>query len=104
MSDESFVRDFLDRFSYVDWETGDDDKLRVDDYVILVKQDPWIDDIMIAARIELFENGVPVFVINEDLDDAAGDSGSYVSIMEMLLGGYEFYRTTKDEWAKPEFR
>lgn len=104
MSDDVFVRAFLDKFSYVDWETGDDDKLRVDDYVILVKQDPWIDDIMIAARIELFDNGVPVFVINEDMDDAAGDSGSYVSIMEMLLSGYEFCRTTKDEWAKPEFR
>ena len=103
MSDDVFVQAFLDKFSYVDWEIGDDDKLRVDDYVILVKQDPWIDDIMIAGRIELFENGVPVFVINEDLDDV-GDSGSYVSIMEMLLSGYEFNRTTEQEWAKPEFR
>lgn len=99
-NESSFEEEFLSKFSYVDWETGDDDKLRFGDYVVLVHQDSYTgSETVLTGRIDVFENGVPVFILNEDPDDI-GDSGEYASILEMHLKGYEFVRTTWEEWLK----
>lgn len=99
-NESSFEEEFLNKFSYVDWETGDDDKLRFGDYVVLVHQDSYTgSETVLTGRIDVFDNGVPVFIINEDPDDI-GDSGEYASILEMHLKGYEFVRTTWEEWLK----
>lgn len=99
-NESSFEEEFLNKFSYVDWETGDDDKLRFGDYVVLVHQDSYTgSETVLTGRIDVFDNGVPVFILNEDPDDI-GDSGEYASILEMHLKGYEFVRTTWEEWLK----
>lgn len=99
-NESSFEEEFLNKFSYVDWDTGDDDKLRFGDYVVLIHQDSYTgSETVLTGRIDVFENGIPVFILNEDPDDI-GDSGEYASILEMYLKGFEFVRTTWEEWLK----
>jgi len=84
---------FLGKFSYVDWETGDDDKLRVGDWIYANRQDHNGDDVAgFAGKIvRHYENNLPVFLHNIDPEDP-DNSGDFVAIDDAWLRGYEFAR------------
>lgn len=91
---------FLSNFSYVDWEIGDDDRLRVGDFVVLSFTNPYtLDETLVPGRIVLFDEfPVPCFLFNEVPDEE--DSGEYGSIFSAYLDGAEFFRTTEEEYVK----
>lgn len=98
MDDKDLVSAFLSKFSYEDWSVGDDGVLRIGDYVLLVHFDNYTgNETHIPARIDLFDNGIPVFVANEDPEDE-GDSGEFISIFESYLNGYFLVRISREEW------
>lgn len=84
---------FLGKFSYVDWETGDDDKLRVGDWVFANRQDHNGYDVAdFTGKIVLhYDNKLPMLLLNIDPEDP-DNSGDYSSIDEAYLQGYEFAR------------
>ena len=84
------VKAELARFSYVDWETGDDDVLRLGDYINSNRQDHnGIDVESFDGRIvKHHDNDMPVIVYNADKDD----EGEYASIQDLYISGFEFTR------------
>lgn len=79
---------YLSHFSYVDWDTGDDDKLRVGDLVNIVHQEPSTgSETITKVKIILHDNGVPVFLTEPDSDD-----GDYWDIQTAYMSGNEFAR------------
>jgi hypothetical protein len=89
---ESWIAWYLLRFSYYDWDIGEDDKLRVGDFVECNRQDHNGTDVAnFPAKIAIHHTtGVPVLLINLDKN---GD-GDYVDIQSAYMEGYEFKRVT----------
>lgn len=84
---------YLSHWQYVDWEVGDDDVLRVGDWVFANKQDhngTDVDDFT-AKIVEHHDNGLPMFLTNIDPKDP-DNSGDYHGIEGAWLSGYEFTR------------
>lgn len=100
MNNDQFVSMFLSKFYYSEWEFGNDDVLRIGDYVILAYQDPYTGlETFVPARIDLFEDALPAFIVNEERNNL-GTSGEYISIFDTLLKGYDFYRTNRENWMQ----
>lgn len=79
---------YLRYFQYVDWESGDDDILRVGDKVLVVFQEGST-GAETTHEVEIVRhhmNNMPVFLYGNDWD------GDYWDIGGMFLSGWEFSR------------
>lgn len=89
----------LDQFWYVDYDDSfPDDHLRVGDYGYLRQDLPTGSEAEIPFEIVLDEEytGLPMFVLKTGRDgkpEDRVDDGSYCSILQAQLDGFEFYRT-----------
>lgn len=81
----------LSHFTYDDWEIGDDDKLRMYDYVSVAYIDPETGDkIRLTCQIvELFGLGLPVFRVLE--------TGNNMSILGTYITNCRLVRIKKPE-------
>jgi len=95
--EEACVAWYLSKFEYYDWNVGDDDQLRVGDYMRCGKQDHNGHDIdFISGKIVLHHaSGIPMFLINLD----ENEEGDYVGLHDLFMEGYEFARISKQELA-----
>lgn len=84
---------YLAHFSYVDWETGDDDRLRLGDYINCNHQEPVngyernFEGQIVAHHV----NGVPVVLCDVDLKEP-DNSGHYEDLQSLMMNGWEFSR------------
>lgn len=84
---------YLRHFSYVDWETGDDDKLRAGDYIHCNHQrafDGYETDIY-GQIVKHHSNGLPMVMCNVDPKDP-DNSGDYEDLQTLWMYGWEFSR------------
>lgn len=83
----------LSKFEYIDWQIGDDDKLRVGDWVEANRQDHNGEDVagFTAKIVKHYDNNLPMFLLDIDPKDPE-NSGDYASIDDAWLRGYEFAR------------
>lgn len=80
---------YLSHFSYDDWETGDDNKLRLGDYVNLNHQHPYDghEQNITAKIVPHYLNNLPVFKTEPDTDE-----GEYWDIQAVMMDGWTFNR------------
>lgn len=90
---QQLERAYLSRFSYMDWEVGDDDQLRVGDYINCNHQRPHdgYEQNFEGKIVSHHTNGVPVVIYNVDVDDP-DNSGEYADLQSLMMDGWEFSR------------
>lgn len=87
---------YLSHFSYDDWEIGEDNVLRLGDYLNCNHQRPHdgyeqsIDGQIVAHHV----NGLPVVLYNVD-PLAPDDSGDYDDLQSLMMDGWTFTRINK---------
>ena len=84
---------YLGHFEYDDWEIGDDNKLRVDDYINCNHQRPHdgYEQNFEGQIVEHHVNQVPVVIYNVDPKDP-GNSGEYADLQSLMMDGWTFTR------------
>lgn len=84
---------YLAHFSYVDWDIGDDDVLRIGDYINCNHQQPHdgykqnFEGQIVAHHV----NGLPVVIYNVESEDP-DNSGDYSDLQSLMMDGWEFSR------------
>jgi hypothetical protein len=91
--DEAVDTGYLLHFSYVDWEIGDDDQLRIGDYVNCNHQRPHdgFEQNFEGQIVAHHTNRVPVILYNVDPNDP-DNSGDYADLQSLMMDGWEFSR------------
>lgn len=86
-------RDYLSHFHYDDWEIGDDDKLRVGDYISCDHQRPYdgYEQIFEGQMVEHHVNKLPVIIYNLDPKEP-DNSGDYADLQSLMMDGWTFTR------------
>ena len=89
-------RDYLSHFHYDDWEIGDDDKLRVGDYISCDHQRPHdgYEQTFEGQIVEHHDNSIPVILYNIDPKEP-DNSGDYADLQELYMGGWTFARVAQ---------
>lgn len=90
----TIVRDAeLERFAYVDWDTGNDNKLRMGDYINCNHQRVFdgYEQNFEGQIVAHHDNGMPVIIHNVDPKEP-DNSGDYVTLQDLYLNGWEFSR------------
>lgn len=83
---------YLSHFSYTDWNVGEDNVLRVGDYVRCDYHFyDYADDHMEGKIVKHPVNDLPVILLNTEYRDTAG-LGDYADIQGMFMQGWEFSR------------
>lgn len=91
------VREYLESlsllqyFSYVDWEIGEDDQLRVGDFLGAARNLDCYETLVYGEIVKHPDNDMPVLLANVD-PDYPGDSGEYIGICDLFVNGYTFTR------------
>jgi len=83
----------LSRFEYDDWEVGDDNKLRLGDFINCNHQRGFdgYEQNFEGQIIEHHGNGMPVVIYNVDPKDP-DNSGDYATLQDMYMQGWTFSR------------
>lgn len=86
LSEFAFQNEYLDHFNYYDWDTGNDDKLRIGDKLDILFEEPTTgSQIINEGEIVIHPvNGIPVFLVNDD---------DYLDIQSVYMGGGMLKRT-----------
>jgi len=84
---------YLVHFEYEDWQLGDDNKLRVGDYIYCNYQRPdtGAETFFEGQIVEHHCNEVPLIIYNVD-HEYPDDSGDYVDLQSLMMGGWTFTR------------
>ena len=85
---------YLNYFSYDDWKIGEDDKLRVGDYIYANHQSPHDGyEREIEGKIVLHQtNDLPVMLFNFKIDEDGEEIGDYADLQELMMQGWTFTR------------
>jgi len=85
---------YLNYFSYDDWKIGEDDKLRVGDYIYSNHQSPHDGyEREIEGKIVLHQtNDLPVMLFNFKIDEDGEEIGDYADLQELMMQGWTFTR------------
>ena len=83
----------LSHFEYDDWEVGDDNKLRLGDFINCNHQRVFdgYEQNFEGQIIEHHDNGMPVVIYNVDPKDPE-NSGDYGTLQDMYMQGWTFSR------------
>ena len=102
------VQSILDMFSYDDWETGDDERLRVGDCLYAHREvGMYLREESFYARVQTFdmtvsvsgahtEGRLPVLLLGNDQTDS--DAGDITSVLEAFLQGWSFTRINRESY------
>lgn len=85
---------YLEYFNYEDWQIGDDDKLRLGDFIYLNHQrahDGHEED-MTGQIVRHYLNDLPVILVNRELHEDGEVSGNYVDLQDLFIWGWTFTR------------
>lgn len=91
--EREIVESYLSHFSYVDWDIGEDDKLRLGDFINCNHQRPYdgyeqnFEGQIVAHHV----NSLPVILYNLDPKEP-DNSGDYADLQSLMMDGWEFSR------------
>lgn len=114
--DEEFVQKYLSKFSYMDWEDGEEmnsketfdmndeeyeefTHMKLGDFVLITFEEPSTgDQTYHYARIVIDEDyGIPCFAANEELNEL-GNSGQLWGIYDTAINGAMFMKVSEKSW------
>ena len=102
------VQSILDMFSYGDWETGDDERLRVGDCLYAHRDvGMGLHEESFYARVQTIdmtvhgsgaytEGRLPVLLLGND--PTGSDAGNITSVLEAFFQGWFFTRITRESY------
>lgn len=95
--DDSFLVQYLSKFSYEDWEIGEDNRLRLGDHLLMTLNEPNWEDRYRAAFIGI-DNNFPVLYMPYSLKSK--DDCTIIDIHEAELQGQEFCRISPESFLE----
>lgn len=87
---------YLSHFRYDDWEIGNDDVLRLGDYINCNHQRDFdgYEQNFVGQIVKHHVNQLPVVIYNVDKSEP-GNSGEYADLQSLMMDGWTFSRVAE---------